>query len=50
LGGVDVNEIHREVQEEEQSRYTLGFFLFVLVLVTSVAAVSIKAMLLWLNQ
>lgn len=45
-----MNEIHKEVHEEEQSRYTLGFFLFVLILVSSVAAVSIKAILLWLNQ
>ena len=49
-GGVDVNEVHKEVHEEEQNRYTLGFFLFVLILVSSVTAVAIKAILFWLNQ
>ena len=39
----------KEIHEEEQSRYTLGFFLFVLILLSSIAAVSVKAMLLWLN-
>ena len=41
---------YKEVHEEEQNRYTLGFFLFVLILVSSVVAVSIKVIMLWLNQ
>jgi hypothetical protein len=40
----------REVHEEEQNRYTLGFFLFVLILLASVMAASIKALLVWLGQ
>ena len=36
--------------KEEQTRYTLGFFLFVLILIASVLAVTLKALLVWLGQ
>jgi len=36
--------------EEEQSRYTLGFFLFVLILVASVVAATLKALFVLLGR
>ena len=41
LRGVDVKEHH----EEEQNRYTFGFILFVLILLASLFAASLKAIL-----
>jgi len=55
LSGFQIGDLQgvigmREVHEEEQNRYTLGFFLFVLILLASVVAASIKALLVWLGQ
>ncbi len=36
--------------KEEQSRYTIGFFLLVLILVASVLAVTLKSLMIWLGQ
>ncbi|GAB4338687.1 MAG: hypothetical protein Kow0099_13030 [Candidatus Abyssubacteria bacterium] len=35
--------------KEDQSRYTVGFFLLVLILVASVLAVTLKALFAWLD-
>lgn len=35
--------------KEEQSRYTVGFFLLVLIIVASGLAVTIKSLLVWLG-
>jgi hypothetical protein len=40
-----MKEMHREIQEDEQNRYTMGFLLFVLILLVSVLAISAKAVL-----
>ncbi len=40
----------KEEHKEEQSRYTAGFFLLVIILVASVLAVTLKSLLVWLNQ
>jgi len=35
----------REIHEEEQNRYTFGFILFVVILLVSLFAVALKAIL-----
>ena len=45
MGGIDVKDYH----EEEQNRYTLGFILFVLILLVSLFAVSLKVILMVLE-
>lgn len=39
----------KEEHKEEQSRYTVAFFLLVLILVASVLAVTLKALIAWLG-
>jgi hypothetical protein len=36
--------------KEEQSRYTIGFFLLVAILVASVLAVTVKVLIVWIGQ
>jgi hypothetical protein len=40
----------KEEHKEEQSRYTVGFFLLLVILVSSVLAVMLKALLVWFSQ
>jgi len=40
----------KEEHKEEQSRYTVGFFLLVLILLASVLAVTLKSFIVWLSQ
>lgn len=42
--------VMKEEHKEEQPRYTVGFFLLVLILVASVLAVTLKSLLVWLGQ
>jgi hypothetical protein len=39
-----------EEHKEEQNRYTIAFFVLVLILMASVLAVAVKSLLIWLNQ
>ena len=36
--------------KEEQSRYTVGFFLLVAILIASVLAVTVKSLIVWMGQ
>ena len=45
-----MKEAYKEVREEEQSRYTIGFVLFVLILLASVGAVFAKAILVLMGD
>lgn len=40
----------KEEHKEEQSRYTFGFLLLIIILVASVLAVTLKSLLVWLSQ
>ena len=40
----------KEEHKEEQKRYTIGFFLLMVILVASVLAVTFKSLIVWLGQ
>ncbi len=42
--------MREEEHKEAHSRYTVGFFLVVLIIVASVVAVTLKALFVWLGQ
>lgn len=39
-----------EIHEQEQSRYTIGFLVLLFILLASVGAAALKAMLVWLGN
>jgi hypothetical protein len=36
--------------KEEQNKYTVAFFVLVVILLASVLAVTLKSLIVWLNQ